>query len=104
MARFAKGTRFRSRCDLQVSGIITFGAPFSGGFKGVFPANEILVLDNESSPGTKGMWLVPERYQHFESIFVPERDRENEVYGGYAVAIEYTQVGTDVEVLNATAP
>jgi hypothetical protein len=103
MARFAKGTRFRSLRELRVTGIIAFGAPFSGGFEGVFPANEFLVLDNEPPPGTKGMWLVPERYQHFEAVFVPSRDREHEAYGGYAVAIEYTQVGADVEVLSATA-
>jgi hypothetical protein len=104
MARFTKGTRFRSRCELRVKGIIVFGAPFSGGFEGVFPANEILILDSDPPPGTKGMWLVPERYQHFEAIFVPSRDREHEEYGGYAVGIEYTQVGSDVEVLHGTAP
>lgn len=103
MTHFPKGTRFRSRRDLRVKGGIAFGAPFSDGFEGIFPANEILVLDREPAPGTKGMWLVPERYKHFEAIFVPDHDRAHEAYGGYAVAIEYTQVGADVEVLNASA-
>jgi hypothetical protein len=49
------------------------------------------------------MWLVPERYKHFEAIFVPGHDRAHEAYGGYAVAIEYAQVGADLEVLNASA-
>ena len=99
MARFTKGTRFRSRRDVVVKGIITFAAPFSDGFEGVLPANEVLVLDSEPHPSAKGMWLVPERYDHFETVFVPSRDRAHEGYGGYAVAIDYDQVGADVEVL-----
>jgi hypothetical protein len=103
MTRFTKGTRFRSQRELRVKGIIAFGAPFSGGFEGILPANEILVLDNDPPSGTKGMWLVPERYQHFEAVFVPNHDRQHEAYGGYAVAFDYAQVGSDLEVLNASA-
>jgi hypothetical protein len=99
MSRFTKGTRFRSRRDLTVNGIISFGAPFSGGFEAVLPANEVLVLDNDPPPNARGMWLVPERYDHFEAMFVPSRDRSHDGYGGYAVAIGYEQVGSDVEVL-----
>ena len=92
MTHFLKELAF-ARGAICVKGGIAFGTPFSGGFKGIFPANEILVLDREPAPGTKGMWLVPERYKHFEAIFVPDHDRAHRTLGGYAFAIEYTQVG-----------
>jgi hypothetical protein len=99
VAQYTKGTRFRSCRDLKVNGIISYGAPFSDGFEGLLPASEVLVLDSDPLPNARGMWHVPERYEHFETIFVPSHDRAHEAYGGYAVAINYEYVGEDIEVL-----
>ena len=99
MTQFQKGMKFRSLRELQVHGIVAYGAPYSTGFDGVFPAGEILICDQR--PGPKGMWLVPERYQHFEKFFVPEKDRLNPDYGGYAIGCSFNQVGSDYEIINS---
>jgi hypothetical protein len=80
MKEFHKGMKFRSLRELQVRGMIAYGAPHSSGFDATLPAGEVLVCSQQ--PGPQGMWLVPERYQHFEQVFVPERDRPNPEYGG----------------------
>jgi hypothetical protein len=89
--------KFRSLRDVRVRGIVAYGAPFSTGFDAVLPAGESLVCDKE--PGPQGMWLVPERYEHFEQLFVPERDRRNPEYGGYAVSCAFSQIGQDYEMV-----
>ncbi|HEV3272607.1 MAG TPA: hypothetical protein VGZ93_10545 [Candidatus Methylacidiphilales bacterium] len=98
MGQFHKGMRFRTRREINVRGIIVFGAPFSNGFEGTLPKGEVLILDSEPRDSAKGMWLIPERYKHFELLFVPERDRLNPDYGNYAVGCAFNQVGTDIEL------
>ncbi len=96
MAKFRKGMRFRSLREVSVRGIVVYGAPFSTGFDAVLPAGEILVCDQ---PGPQGMWLVPERYAHFEQLFVPAQDRQSPDYNGYAISCSFGQIGQDYETI-----
>jgi hypothetical protein len=93
--------KVRSLREVTVRGIIAYGAPYSTGFDAVLPAGEILVC--KQKPGPSGVWLVPERYKHFEELFVPERDRQNPEYGGYAFGCSFSQIGQDYEIVNEKA-
>lgn len=99
MTSFAKGMKFRSLRDVAVHGIVDYGAPFTfrTGFDAVLPAGEILICDQH--PGPRGMWLVPERYEHFEQLFVPERDRQHPDYAWYALGCPFSQIGQDYELI-----
>jgi len=96
--------RIRSRQEIAVKGIITFGAPASGGFAGVLPAGETLLVDQEPPAQATGAWLVPERYEHFESIYVPERDRKDPAYSDYALSISFDEVARHFDVLEERGP
>jgi hypothetical protein len=101
MTQFRQGMRFRTVREVPVLGIVAYGAPFSTGFDAVLPSGEILLCDQ--NPGPRGMWLVPERYKHFEQLFVPERDRRHPDYGGYALACSFSQIGRDYEIVDEKA-
>ena len=98
MTQFHEGMKFRSLRDLKIEGIVAYGGPYSTGFEGVLPAGEILV--GGQKPGRRGMWLVPERYKHFEQLLVPEQARQNPEYGGYAVSFVFSQIGKDYEIVD----
>ncbi|MGP8201453.1 MAG: hypothetical protein ACLQU4_18335 [Limisphaerales bacterium] len=101
MTQFHKGMKFRSLREVQVRGVVAYGAPYSTGFDGTLPVGEIVVCSQE--PGPQGMWLVPERYKHFEQLFVPEQVRQNPDYGGYAVECLFSQIGQDYEMVGEKA-
>jgi hypothetical protein len=63
-----KGDRFRALHDVPVSGVVTFGAPFSSAFEGVFPTGAIAVVDMDPLPEAKGVYLVPEEYERPRSV------------------------------------
>ena len=86
-----------------MKGIITFGAPASGGFTGTLPAGETLLVDQEPPARAIGAWLVPERYEHFESIFVSESIRKHPEYSDYAIAISFDEVAQHFVVLEEEA-
>lgn len=65
----------------------------------MLPAGETLLVDQEPPAQAKGAWLVPDRYQHFESIFVPERDRKDPAYSGYAVAITFEEASMHFDIV-----
>jgi hypothetical protein len=91
--------RFRTRREISVEGVITFGAPCSGGFERILPAGEILIVHQEPPDFAKGVYLVPARYKDFELLFVPERDRADPVYSGYAVVCSFERIGSDLEAI-----
>jgi hypothetical protein len=101
MTQFHQGMKFRSLRDVPVHGIVSYGAPFSTGFDAVLPAGEILICGQK--PGPKGMWLVPARYEHFEELFVPERDRQHPDYSSYALSCSFGQIGQDYELFDSQA-
>ena len=92
-----KGDRFRALADVEVHGVVTFGAPFSSGFDGVFPKGAICVVDMDPPAGARGVYLVPEEYERFERIFVSEHDRGAEEYSSYALAIDFDQLAQSFE-------
>ncbi|MCG8588689.1 MAG: hypothetical protein MJE66_05305 [Proteobacteria bacterium] len=96
-----KGNRYRARRDLAVSGVITFGAPFTLGFDGVLPQGEVVAVDMDPPAWAGGVYLVPERTSHFEEQFVPQRDRDHEDYSSYAIAVSFEDLERDFEPLAA---
>jgi len=91
--------RLRSRRQLSVKGIITFGAPCSGGFEGLLPAEAVLLVDQEPPNGAAGAWLVPEQYAHFELSFISEGTRKDSSYSGYAIACSFEEAAKNFDVL-----
>ena len=96
---FHKGMRLRTRREMSVRGVITFGAPCSGGFEGSIPAGEILIVDQDPPAFAKGVYLVPGRYKDFERLFVPESDRADPAYSGYAISCSFESVSSDLETI-----
>ena len=95
--------RIRNLHDMAVKGIITFGAPASGGFTGTLPAGETLLVDQEPPVRATGAWLVPERYEHFEAIFVSELILKDPEYNDYAIGISFDEVAQHFVVLKEEA-
>jgi hypothetical protein len=102
--RLGKGMRLRTRRKLEVKGIITYGAPCSGGFVGTLPEGETLVVKQDIPTWASGAWLVPERYEHFELLFVPDATRADPEYNGYAVSCSFKDVAGDFDVIQETMP
>jgi hypothetical protein len=100
---FHKGMQFRAKHDLSVSGVVCVDDGSRRRFGGSLPAGEILNLEVEPPSWSKTMWLRPARYQELEAIFVPEQDRRDATYRGYAVRLTHDQVGPELEVVNANA-
>jgi hypothetical protein len=94
-----KNDRFRTTKALEVQGIIIFGAPCSGGFRGQLPAGEVMILDYEPKPWAKGVWLRPERYRHFEQLFVDEKTRRDPEYDRFAVNASYDELSENYEAI-----
>lgn len=97
MEELKEGQKFRLKNDREVEGIIVYGAPCSGHFEGTLQSGEVLILDQQPQDGTKGCWLVPERYDHFEKIFIPQDILEQEDYSSYAIGILYEELERDFE-------
>jgi hypothetical protein len=99
-----QGQRFRVKRDLSVSGVIVYGAPCSGGFQGTLPRGEIVTLDYDPKPEFTGCWLKPERYEHFEALFIPERIRQDEEYDHYAISASYKELDREYELVEDSQP
>jgi hypothetical protein len=92
-----KGQRFRVKRDLSVSGVIVYGAPCSGYFEGCLPCGEIVALDYDPKPDSKSCWLKPERYDHFEEIFIPQKTRRDQEYDHFAISCSYKELELEYE-------
>ena len=97
--RPTKGQRYRAVHDVTVRGIVTFGAPFSGHFEGVFPEGETCVVGMEPPHHARGVYLVPDAYARFELLFVSEHDRNSDVYDSYAMAVSFAELTQSFEAL-----
>ena len=100
MAKIHKDARLRTRKNLQVEGVITYGGPMSKRFAGVLPAGEILRLDYEPADSVNGIWVVPERYAECEKIFIPTTTQTERGYNGYAVYCPFEKIGQCFELLS----
>ena len=60
-----------------------------------------MILDYDPKPWAKGVWLKPERYKYFETIFVDEKTRRDPEYDSYAVSASYDELNDDYERLSA---
>jgi hypothetical protein len=92
--------RFKAKRDLRISGVICVNNESRRPFVATLPADEILRLEVEPPSWSKTMWLRPAQYQKLETRFVPEQDRQDATYRGYAVRVTHDQVGPEFEVVN----
>ena len=100
MAKIHKDARLRTREDLQVEGVITYGGPLSKHFAGILPEGEILRLDYEPADSVRGVWVVPEKYSECENVLIPQAAKTERAYNGYAVYCPYEKIGRDFELLS----
>jgi hypothetical protein len=94
-----KGDRYRARRDVAVNGIVTFGAPFTGGFTGILPRDATCIIDLEPPQRAQGVYLVPDDYARFETMFVSQHDRSSADYSGYAMSVSFDELARSFEKL-----
>jgi hypothetical protein len=99
MAKIHKDARLRTRENLQVEGVVTYGGLMSRRFAGVLPEGEILRLDYEPADSVHGIWVVPERYAECEKIFISKATQTERGYNGYAVYCPCEKIGQCFELL-----
>ena len=87
-----KGDRYRALEDVKVRGIVTFGAPFSSGFSGIFPRGCTCIVEMDPPAWADGVHLRPDEYDRFEREFVSEHDRRAEEYDSYAMAVSFDEL------------
>jgi len=100
MKPYKAGQIFRTKKKIPVTGIIIFGAPFSGMFEGILPKEENLFLDYTPKKTAKGLWLKPERYDDFEKEFIEEKTRRNPEYDSYAISASIDEISSLYEILS----
>jgi hypothetical protein len=97
MNRPRKGQRYRSTADLEVGGLTLFAAPASGGFRACLPCGETVTVEFDPPPHATAVSARPDRYGELEPTLVPEADRKNGKYVGYALVIDLNQLANHFE-------
>ncbi|HVT07515.1 MAG TPA: hypothetical protein VHO67_08660 [Polyangia bacterium] len=101
MNRPTKGQRYRAKSDLDVRGIISYSAPFTGGFRGTLPAGATLTVEDDPPSFARGVYLRPDDYRRFESLFVSADERGAHNYSGYAVVVTFEDLESGFDRLDA---
>lgn len=88
------GERFELAEDNITHGLTSWKAPFTGDFECKIPKGTLLEVLSDSVPHAKGFYCKPVEYEKFEAEYVPESDRKNSRYGGYAFVFMKSDIGT----------
>ncbi len=97
-----KGQRFRSRKDLQIGGVVTFSAPYTGSFEGVLPKGEVLIVEFDPPPNATGVYLQPVNYAPLEMRLISTEDRSHPKYDSYAISLTFESLAKDFELLRSS--
>jgi hypothetical protein len=93
-----KGQRYRAKCDVLVTCMTSWAAPYTGGYKRTFPKGQTLVIANDPPPEATAVYADPINYRSLHSAMVPMRDRlQFWVYRGYYLCITLPQLETEFE-------
>jgi hypothetical protein len=87
-----KGQRFRALHDVPLNCLTHWSAPFTGGLKVVLPGNEVLIVEEEPPVFAAGAYMIPERYDHFLTAWIPESERLPPKFEGYSLAISFDEL------------
>lgn len=85
--------RFITAKDIEIHGLTTWAAPFTGGFKCVIPKGTTIIAYDQQVPGAEGFAAIPENYEELESLLVPESDRSHYKYTGYYFVFPRKDIG-----------
>lgn len=89
------GARFRAIRDVEVTGVVSFSAPFSVGCGGTLPAGAVVVIEQVN--GSHAVYARPEAYAALEERLVAKRDRTSPAYDSYSLAIDVSTLGSAFE-------
>lgn len=100
MSSYRKGQRFRVTEERQIGIMIHWGAPITTGATARLPAGTILVVTQDPSPTSRGMYTAPEAYERMERELVPDRELRDEAYDGYSIVIGDEEIGDWLEPID----
>ena len=99
-ANIRKGQRYVAIRDVEdVLCVTHWRAPFTGGYRVIFPKGEAVVLPDDFAPGATGVACLPERYDHFLAAFIPESDRTASKFTGYHLTIYFDTFANAFQIL-----
>ena len=94
---FKEGRKIRAIKSFKANGLIHFKAPCSGSFQCEISQGTVFTILNEPREGYGGFYVLPENEKEFELKFVPEEDRKNLQYGGFAFVFMKSDLGKKYE-------
>ena len=93
-----EGDRFIVMKDMPSSGLVSYAAPASGGFKCIIPAGIILIAAQNQRRGFPGFYCRPENYEELETLLVPESERQGN-YMGYILVCHSVDIGDALKLI-----
>jgi hypothetical protein len=79
--------RYRAREAVNVLGMVQFAAPYTGSFRAVIAAGEIVRIASEPRASSTGVYVLPDDEMGREAALVPADDREDPLYRGYVLSL-----------------
>jgi hypothetical protein len=93
-ARFPRpGEVYELVADAEISYLTHWGAPFTGGGKGMLPkGTRVRIADALSDAEPIGAYAEPLEKAAVEALLVPETDRNADAYGGFSLSISTAEL------------
>jgi hypothetical protein len=93
-ARFPRpGDLYELSSDAEISFVTHWGAPFTGGGKGVLRKGTLVrVSAGSADPEPIGVYADPLERSRVEAELVPETDRQAEDYAGFSLSIKTAEL------------
>jgi hypothetical protein len=88
-----KGSRFRVIEEVRKKALVYFAAPFTGGFECILPVGALLMAARDIAAGDSEVFLVPEDKELYETKYLPEQQRADPKYMGFAFLFKISDIG-----------
>ena len=94
------GDRFRTLCNIETVALVQWKAPATSSGPCEIPAGTFLVANHDQKEDRPGFSCIPEDYEAFTAVVVPEWERFQEKFDGYYFVLHSADIGTKLELID----
>ena len=85
--------------DLALGAMVSWAAPVTTGHEIIVPSGTRATVTGDSVPSAEAFVCVPESYDEFGAVHIPEHTSRPEGYGGYCLVVMKAALGASVSLL-----
>jgi len=88
--------------DVSLGAMVSWSAPMTTGHEIIVPSGTIATVNGDSVLAAEAFVCVPDNYDEFGSIHIPEHTSRPDQYGGYCLVVMKAALEDSVSILPKT--